>query len=249
MPEMVTTRAEREQLLAAMRHVIATEVGESVPTEVELVDGSVAREIVDRANKGSADLIVMGTHGASGWKRLMLGSASEKVLRQSSIPVIMVPPQAPDWAPVPPFFKRILCAIDFSPCSMRALKYATSLAEEADSCLTVVHVFELEGALPDNWRNTLTPQTLRDDLAAIEDERRERLAHAVPESAHAFCRIETVMAGGTPHKEILRLATEKQSELVVLGVHGRRTADLVFFGSTTNHVVRGAACPVLTIRS
>jgi nucleotide-binding universal stress UspA family protein len=57
------------------------------------------------------------------------------------------------------------------------------------------------------------------------------------------------MAAGTPYREILRLATEKRSELIVLGIHGRNAADLLFFGSTANHVVRRATCPVLTIRS
>jgi nucleotide-binding universal stress UspA family protein len=86
-------------------------------------------------------------------------------------------------------------------------------------------------------------------LITIERERREKLAYSVPESARAFCRVETIMAAGTPYPEILRLAAEKHSELIVLGIHGRNAADLLFFGSTANHVVRRATCPVLTIRS
>jgi nucleotide-binding universal stress UspA family protein len=249
MPVMVMTRVEHEQLLASLRSVVATEVGESVLTRVDVVEGSAAREIVERAKRTSADLIVMGTHGASGFEKFVLGSVTEKVLRKALCPVMTVPPRAPEWAPVPPLFKRILCAIDFSDCSMRALKYATSLAEEADASLAVVHVFELEGTLPDTWRETLTPRSIRDELIAIERERREKLAYAVPESARTFCSVETIMAAGTPYREILRLATEKRSELIVLGIHGRNAADLLFFGSTANHVVRRATCPVLTIRS
>ena len=249
MPVMVMTRGQHEQLLAALRSAVGTAVGESVLAHVDVVEGAAVREIIECANKTAADLIVMGTHGASGFERLVLGSVTEKVLRKSSCPVLTVPPRAPDWAPVPPFFKRILCAVDFSDCSMRALKYATSLAEEADACLTVAHVFELEGALPESWRETLTPPSIRDELIAIEQARRETLASAVPESARAFCRVETILASGTPYREILRLATQKQSELIVLGIHGRNAADLLFFGSTANHVVRGALCPVLTIRS
>jgi nucleotide-binding universal stress UspA family protein len=249
MPVMVMTRVDREQLLASLRQLVATDVGESVLTHLDLAEGAAAREIVARANDGPADLIVMGTHGASGFERLVLGSVAEKVLRQSRCPVLTVPPRAPDWAPLPPFFKRILCGVDFSDCSMRALKYATSLAEEADSVLDVVHVFELEGAFPADWRETLTPQSMKNELTALERERREKLAYAVPESARTFCRVQTTMASGTPYREILRLAAEKQSELIVLGIHGRNAADLLFLGSTANHVVRRATCPVLTIRS
>jgi nucleotide-binding universal stress UspA family protein len=57
------------------------------------------------------------------------------------------------------------------------------------------------------------------------------------------------MARGTPYREILRLAEDTKSELIVIGVHGRNVADLLFFGSTANHVVRQASCPVLTVRS
>jgi universal stress protein A len=163
--------------------------------------------------------------------------------------VLTVPRQAPDVSPVPPLFKRILCPIDFSDCSMRALKYASSLAQEADACLTVAHVFELEGTLPQNWRDTLTPKSIREELIKLEDERREKLAHAVPEQVNTYCKVERVLASGTPSRAILRLADEHQAELIVIGVHGRSAIDMTVFGSTTNRVVREARCPVLTVRS
>jgi nucleotide-binding universal stress UspA family protein len=249
LPTLVLTPDQREQLLASLRHMVATEISESVLTHVEVAEGSPAREIVARAETMSSDLLVMGTHGASGFERLVLGSVTEKVLRKSPCPVMVVPRRAPDVAPVPPLFKRILCAVDFSDCSMRALKYATSLAQEADGCLVVAHVFELEGVMPGNWRDALTPESIRKELIALEQERRDKLLHAVPDSVNTYCAVETVMASGTPYREILRLAEEKKSELIVIGIHGRNAADLTFFGSTTNHVVRQATCPVLTVRT
>jgi nucleotide-binding universal stress UspA family protein len=56
------------------------------------------------------------------------------------------------------------------------------------------------------------------------------------------------MTHGKPWREVLRLAEEKQSDLIMMGVQGRGAADLLFFGSTTQHVVREAPCPVLTLR-
>jgi nucleotide-binding universal stress UspA family protein len=191
---------------------------------------------------------VLGTHGRSGFERLVLGSVTERVLRKAPCPVLSVPRQVDAAAQVTPQFKRILCPVDFSECSMRALDYAVSLAQEADACLTVQHVFDLEGTMSEHWRDRLTPPSLRQELEMLEDERRERLARALPESVSTYCDVETVMTSGTPYREILRLAGEKQSDLIVLGVHGRGAADLLFFGSTTNQVVRQAACPVLTIR-
>ena len=150
---------------------------------------------------------------------------------------------------VRPLFKRILCPVDLSDCSMRALDYAISMAQEADACLTVLHVLDLEGAMSEQWRDRLTPPALRKELETLENERRDRLARAIPATVSSFCDVETVIASGTPYREVLRVAGEKHSELIVMGVHGRHAADLLFFGSTTNHVVRQAPCPVLTIRT
>jgi nucleotide-binding universal stress UspA family protein len=56
------------------------------------------------------------------------------------------------------------------------------------------------------------------------------------------------MTYGKPWREVLRVSDEKQSDLIVIGVQGRAAADLLFLGSTTQHVVREASCPVLTLR-
>jgi nucleotide-binding universal stress UspA family protein len=80
-----------------------------------------------------------------------------------------------------------------------------------------------------------------------EDSARERLAQAVPEAVAAYCKVNTMVSSGKPSREILRIAAERQSDLIVIGIQGRDAADLLFFGSTTQHVVRHATCPVLTL--
>jgi nucleotide-binding universal stress UspA family protein len=56
------------------------------------------------------------------------------------------------------------------------------------------------------------------------------------------------MTTGKPWREVLRIAGEKACDLIVMGVQGRGAVDLLYFGSTTQHVVREASCPVLTLR-
>jgi len=148
-------------------------------------------------------------------------------------------------------FTRILCAIDFSDCSMHALNYAMSLAQEADARLTVMHVLEPPSDAPADFHETVfgAPRTLTEYIAEAEEERRARLTEAVPEAVRAYCTVETMMAKGKPYREILRVASEQQSDLIVIGIHGRGAADLLFFGSTAQHVVRQASCPVLTLRA
>jgi nucleotide-binding universal stress UspA family protein len=76
---------------------------------------------------------------------------------------------------------------------------------------------------------------------------RKRLQESIPVGAAAYCTIEPIMTHGKPWREILRVAAERQNDLIVMGVEGRGATDLFVFGSTTEHVVRGATCPVLTL--
>jgi nucleotide-binding universal stress UspA family protein len=61
--------------------------------------------------------------------------------------------------------------------------------------------------------------------------------------------LDVVVSEGRPDHEILRAANERGVDLIVMGVRGRHAIDLAVFGSTTHRVVRGAPCPVLTVRS
>jgi nucleotide-binding universal stress UspA family protein len=193
----------------------------------------------------------MGTHGRSGFERLVLGSVTEKVLRKAACPVLTVPKAVPDVVPAPPvLFKRIICAIDFSDCSMHALNYAMSLAQEADAHLTVMHVIELPPDVPREVHETVLagPRNLREYLALAEEDARARLKEAIPDSVRAYCTVDTVQPTGKPYREILRVAEEQTADLIVIGIHGRGPVDRLLFGSTAEHLVRQASCPVLTLR-
>ena len=251
-PPAVLTHEDRVRVLELMQEFAASETGTAVPLEFEVREGATADEILDKAHAMRSDLIVLGTHGRSGFERLMLGSVTEKVLRKAECPVLTVPRNTPDVVPAPPvLFRRILCAVDFSGCSLHAVDYALSLAQEADAALTLLHVIELPPEVPADARDSVlaAPRSLREYIAVAERDRRERLEQLVPADARSYCRgIDTVLATGKAYREILRTAAERQSELVVIGIHGRSAADLLFFGSTAQHVLREAACPVLTLR-
>jgi nucleotide-binding universal stress UspA family protein len=245
------TRGDRDALLAAMKRFADSEAGKHVPIEFDIVEGSTVAAILEKADAMPADLLVMGTHGRSGFERLVLGSVTEKVLRKATCPVLTVPRGVPDAVPVPVLFKRIVCAIDFSDCSMHALNFAASLAQEADAHLTVVHVIELPPDVPREVHEKVLagPGSLREYIALTEEDRRRRLKDAIPDSVRAYCTVNTVLVTGRPYREILRVAEEQQAELLVVGIHGRGTVDRLLFGSTAQHLVRQASCPVLTLRT
>src|SRR5688572_20020691 len=146
---IVLTPVDRDQLLADTKAFAETESAPGVVIEAVIREGNTAGEILEQATSMKADLLVIGTHGRSGFERLLLGSVAEKVLRKASCPVLTVPTQSPAAVPAGPvLYRRILCPVDFSDASLNALKYATSMAQEADGQLTVLHVIadEFENA-------------------------------------------------------------------------------------------------------
>lgn len=205
-------------------------------------------EILAQAQAIGADLIVMGSHGRSGFERLFLGSVTEKVIRKTTCPAMVVPTRAPGADPEAPVrFHQILCPVDFSDSAVSALTHAVSLAEESDAHLTVLNVLELpprmgEFQLPDE----VNTHQLH---AAAQAHALQRLRELIPADARTYCSVETTVAEGRPYREILRCATERAADLIVMGASGRGALDHLVFGSNTQHVIRAAACPVLIARA
>jgi len=209
------------------------------------VEAIVVDEILQRAVDMPADLIVMGTHGRSGVDRLVLGSVAERVLAKARCPVLTVPLRAPDIRQTGvPIFRNILCPVDFSPSSARALQYAEGLAREGAK-LRVLHVAE---QLP-SWQ--LVPAVATgapDDPLVILKQARERVHRVIPASLRQTGSVEEIVAEGDAGDEILRAATANRVDLIVMGAHAGR-GGLLGFGSTTHDVLRAATCPVLTLKA
>jgi nucleotide-binding universal stress UspA family protein len=175
-----------------------------------------------------------------------MGSVTERVMRRAPCPLLTVRRGSePDAAPAA--LKTILCALDLSKHSELTLRHAVSLARVSNATLLAVHVVESDAMRDD-------PDTAASQLPFVVDFRRhvaERartgLESLVPAAMGDVFGIERIVLVGTPHEEILRIATERHASLVVVGVRGARAGGLAF-GSTAQHIVRGMECPVLTVR-
>jgi nucleotide-binding universal stress UspA family protein len=143
-------------------------------------------------------------------------------------------------------YKTILCPIDFSSTSLRALEYALSLAEETDARLILLHV--IEGAPDHPSFSAIAHLNVREYYRHLEEGARARLKAAVPDDARVWCRPDERVITGKAYREILTIAAAEQVELIVMGVHGKGPLHVRLFGSTTYHVIREANCPVLTLR-
>ena len=204
-----------------------------------------ADEIVGHAGAGSDRIIVIGTHGARGFRRMVLGSVVEKVVRNALCPVITVPPHAEARSHPP--FRTILCPLEFSDSSLHALPLAMAFAKEGDARLTLLHIVQGGRVTADAVEPGASSGML--PVAATEDESQARLRQLLPADAGDWCTPLVKVVHGSPGDEILRCAAEMQADLIVMGVRKRSGFDQALFGSTTNQVLRGAACPVLTERA
>jgi nucleotide-binding universal stress UspA family protein len=234
----------REQVLAEMSRSL--DLAAVSPRATPLADaGDPQATIIDQAVSKKADLIVMGTHGRRGFKRLLLGSVTEAVLREAPCPVLTVPPHASAGVADAVTFKRILCPIDFSPSALQALGFALDLARQADGRVTLLHVIEW---LAEEEPRASTHFNVPEYRRYMVEDAQERLRNLVVEESRTWVEIDDVVVFGRAHREILRAAETKPADLVVMGAQGRGGVGLALFGSTTQQIVRGSTCPVLTVR-
>lgn len=251
MPADVMEPAKIQRLQEAARSFAGPAIDAKRQVEVIVDVGHPAQQILARASALGPDMIVMGTHGASGVQRFMLGSVTEKVLRKSNWPVLTVPPRAHAPAPLP--FTSILCPVDFSDSSLSALEWTWSLAQESQAAVTLLHVIEWPWEEPPAPHLEELPAGEARKLAQFRRELETRslaiLESLVPLNVRARRPAASLIRHGKAHREVLAAAAACRADLIVMGVHGRNVIDLSLFGSTTNHVVRAASCPVLTVRA
>jgi nucleotide-binding universal stress UspA family protein len=236
------TEADREARKEELRRWVEPLDTVGLPTEIRIEDGhNAAARILAEAGSLPADLIVMGTHGRTGFERLVLGSVTEKVLRKAACPVLTVPPPAIRAAKPP--FKRLLCPVDFSRPSIAALRFALSLAQESDARLTALHVLAEPGA-----GEPFEPFDTPEYRLRCEEDARQQLDALISTEARAYCEPITSLVWGKPYKKILEAAEREEADAIVMGVHGHNVVELMLFGSTTNQIVRHASCAVVTLR-
>lgn len=244
----------RDDIIARLRHSIEQAGATALNATPLAQEGRASEVIVNCAASMKPDLLVMGTHGLSGYRRLLLGSITQKVVRAATCPILTVPPAVPAVTPGAILFKGILCPIDYSPSALKALEYALELARQADGCVTVLYALEyadpeesLEPSVFDPCRQTaLESRRRRQDLI---DHARERLHAQLSGESRTWCEIQEVVAINRAYKEILQRASGPNVDLVVMGAQGCSGIELMFYGSNTDHVVRAATCPVLTVRA
>ncbi|MGH9356231.1 MAG: universal stress protein [Terriglobia bacterium] len=229
--------AARSGAEGAMKKLTSRAEAHSILAETSVEIGDPGESILQFMEQRAIDLIVLGTHGRRGADRLVMGSVTERVVRKAKRPVLAVRKSVHDF--VSPesedavHLHKILLGTDFSDHALRALDYALSLAMEYQAELLLVHVRE---DIP------------RDKELQSEMERLvQQMEAPLPDDARTWCTIKSTVRIGKPYEQIIQLATESRTDLIVLGVRGRSAIDTALFGSTTYLVLQLGPCPLLAV--
>lgn len=216
--EMVTDA--REMLL---QHV-EVNVDRRVPFDTRVLVAPPVDAILDTAYESGAQLIVMGTHGRTGLRRLFVGSVTETVMRSSTVPVIALNETSSEQGGE---IRKVLCPVTFTHSTINALRAAASLA---GGTTPLVLVREVEGAED--------PKVAADELL--------RMRRWIPSDLAGRCELKIVPAQPTS-ESILALASAMQPDLIVIGeVVDRKLGD-VLRGTVAERVLQQSPCAVLTV--
>ncbi len=230
MQELATARdSVRNDLVQRVGKVLGT-TGEGLAERFDVVESPPVDAILESAGRDGIDLIVLGTHGHGGMKRLVLGSVAENVVRHSRVPVFTVRQKEHAFIDVSladsvPRLNRILCPVNNTDVAKTALEHAVSLAERFGAKLSVLYSIERGESL---------------GRSAAQ----ESFCSWIGEKVRSQCALEPIVRQGDASEQIIAHAREEKMDLIVMGAEHRPFLDATFFGRTTELVLRHAPVPV-----
>ena len=237
---LIAARKEREQTVLKQAAEIARR--ESITVVAHFEEGVPAKKITEKARDLQADCIVMCSHGRSGFSRILFGSVTEEVLRNSPCPVLCLRGQSAsnDFG-----VKPVIVTTDLSNESLEAMPYAIALAEQQGAPLHVLLVLEDQLQIPDDL---VHPQV---DLLVNEHQEMEQRLSAFTLKLREQKNVEIMphVLHGYPVESIIKLAGKVGAGCIVIASHGRSGFRRIVVGSVAEEVIRHSTCPVLAIRN
>ena len=221
----ITQRAEQQmaELLRSdafgdVAHDGRVRSGVEIWTEIEAL---IASEQVD--------LVVVGTHGREGLKQIVLGSIAETIFRAAPCPVLVVGPRVPKKSTLP-VFRDLLFATDLSPASLKAVPFVQGFAEENQADVIVLHVSQEK--VHDRKEQALAAESLGKWMREL-----------IPPKLGWEYEVQF----GSPVESVLKLAADRQCDLILLGAHHASNFASHLPGAVAHRIVSEAPCPVLTV--
>jgi nucleotide-binding universal stress UspA family protein len=218
---------EREDLHQYAEHIPDLR---SVKHKEIVLLGSPSDAIQSAGEANSIDLLVLGSHGRHGLAKLVLGSVAEWAIRRLDYPVLVAGPLCDkNFRPI----RSIVLATDFSDEASRSVQYASSLAQDYNARLTVMHVLPPTG----------TPQ----EQQHVELSTLGKLRDLLPSDCGEWCTLHYQVKTGDIAAAVIGSAQENKANLIVLRARHRSTLADHLPRTRLSAIIRGAQCPVLVV--
>lgn len=228
-PPVVVDMAEAER--QEIEDLDTSEVLDGVDHATLVAEGPPADTLLKMAEENEADLIIMGTHGRTGIRKLVMGSVSERVFRHAPCPVLTLGPHVFAQRRREAHIESILCAVGSLEHAHPAVTCAVKLAQCHSASLAFLHVTPALNIVDRETQFT----TIRDQFSAF-----------LPPEAQLPSPPEAIIEEGTPSETIVRVAKEREADLIILDAlpPAMLTAHLM---DTAYRVIIDAPCPVMTV--
>jgi nucleotide-binding universal stress UspA family protein len=236
-----TWEATREQARTALLQLENELATEGVSVSSTLAETDPVSAIEAAVDQYQSNLIVMGTHGRSGFKHAVLGSVAECTLRTVNCPTLVVKETETQARRA---IGRILVATDFSIHSKRAAMLACGLAEKLGASVDILHVVMLPSC-------AVGPYGIPPSDAVVE-QLREKASELLQDATGLFqkseLRVESHLHQGLPSEVLASEAERLDADLIVMGTRGNTGLKHIFLGSVTERTLRTAPCSVMTTK-
>jgi nucleotide-binding universal stress UspA family protein len=233
-PEVAPTLYEgmKEQAAAQLTALALTPGLGSLSPKTVVGSGPIEDELCNIIRENNIDLIVTGTHGRTGMRKLLLGSVVEQICRVATCPVLTVGPGLAPRGEIQ--FNRIVFPTDLSEDSKRILPYLRRIAEEYRAEIAVLHVMPEE-------------LVTNPDAEKLAEPIRRNMMHIFEAELSGF-KPEFLVAFGETVETVLRTARAKKADMIAMGIHNAFLPGVQLRSSVAYRIMAGAHCPVLTSR-
>jgi nucleotide-binding universal stress UspA family protein len=246
-PELPRDRL-REEAKREMETLAGRNELKQIAHETVLRAGTVWNVLSAVIREQNMDLVVLGTHGRGGMKKLVLGSVAEEVARRAGCPVITVGTHVDVPLSTTGEFRSILFATDFHPASAKALDYALLLANQFQAKLILLHVMP-PAALPGPGQTFYHERAISEWHARVKATAKEKLETLLPPYVKVWSQPDYVVSFDFVAEGILKVAVTQKVDLIVMGAKRSMSAKVSahVLGTMTHEVICHAKCPVLTV--
>ncbi len=225
-----------EKMCIQTKEMLTSEFG--IEVQSLICEGDPPTVIVDIAREKKADLIVLGTYGRKGLKRLLMGSVTSQVIVNSPVDVLVVKKPCTECTGE---YRSILVPFDGSVSSQKALNRACQLSSIDNADVMALYVIPRYEEMVEFFRSESIKKSLLQEAQKITD-----AAKRIASTSGASIKVEILE--GHPAEQIIETVKNLKNDLIVMGSYGWRGVNKAIIGSTAERVIIHASCPILVVR-